>query len=137
MFDLTGLGFDNSVVNFRLAFGSSNSNNSDGINFDNFKVTEIASTAVPASPALRIATPAAIQVAVRYLSQVPWRLRCSGWLRRSVRARQPSLANQAPCSAIKTPEIPGVFFVQQLDFCWVCASVNQAPPRMPAAANAA
>jgi hypothetical protein len=39
MFDLTGLGFDDQVVNFRIAFGSSNSNNSDGINFDNFKVT--------------------------------------------------------------------------------------------------
>lgn len=39
MFDVSGAGFSNEVVNFRLAFGSSNSNNSDGINFDNFKVT--------------------------------------------------------------------------------------------------
>jgi hypothetical protein len=38
MFDLTGLGFSNEIVNFRLAFGSTDSYNSDGIVFDNFKL---------------------------------------------------------------------------------------------------
>ncbi len=38
MFDLTGLGFDDQIVNFRLAFGSGNTSNSDGIAFDKFKL---------------------------------------------------------------------------------------------------
>ena len=37
LFDLSG--FTNQIVNFRLAFGSNGSNNSDGIAFDNFNLT--------------------------------------------------------------------------------------------------
>jgi hypothetical protein len=39
MFDVSAAGFDNSIINFRLAFGSNSANQYSGINFDNFKLT--------------------------------------------------------------------------------------------------
>ncbi len=63
MFDVSGAGFSNEVVNFRLAFGSSNSNNSDGINFDNFKVMGDCIPGAPCDPMGGIPEPGTLTLA--------------------------------------------------------------------------